>query len=89
MSRLLFQSVLLAALPFVLFGLYVWLTRERGPLARTPWFVLIAAGLALAVLGLAVFAINQVGPPEQGRLDKEGRVAPVPATSGPPSSARE
>jgi hypothetical protein len=85
-SRLLFQSILLAALPFILYGLYVWLAREHGVLERTPWFTLIAAGLALAVLGLGVFAFEAMGPPEQGRLDSEGRVIPVPAISGPPSS---
>jgi hypothetical protein len=87
-SRLVLQSILLAVLPFILYGLYVWLAREHGILERTPWFALIAAGLALAVLGLGMFVFETIGPPEQGRLDSEGRVIPAPAISGPPASLR-
>ena len=88
MTRLLMQSLVLAALPFILYGLYVWLTRRGQFLERAPWFPLTVAGLLMMLLGLGVFAYEQIGPADPDRLDAEGRVKAPPAVSGPPPPRR-
>lgn len=81
--------ILLAMLaPFVVY--FAWrllVTRGRGALEKTPWFLLTVASLLMAIGGFAAIALmpERIGqgewvPPqlEDGRI-VPGHVAPAPA----------
>jgi hypothetical protein len=84
MTRIVVQSVLLAALPFILYAVYIGVTRKGGVVDNAPWFWLITSGLVLALLGFGAFIVTSLGPPEANRLDSMGRIISVPAEPGPP-----
>ncbi|MGD9507643.1 MAG: DUF6111 family protein [Geminicoccaceae bacterium] len=68
--RILLQIVLPFLAPFVVYGLYLLLvTRGRRMLARTPWFLLTAAGLVLACAAVASLAFT-------GGIAPDGRYVP-------------
>lgn len=57
MLRIFLEVVLPFLAPFLAFGAYrLLVTRGRGILGRTPWFVLTATGMVLACASLASWA---------------------------------
>lgn len=92
MARVLLEVVLPLVAPFLLFLAYRLLAARggRSPLARTPWYGLAAAGLALAGASLVAWALTGGDPPggryvpaelEGGRI-VPGRVEPAAGADG-------
>ena len=78
--RILIEVVLPFLAPFAIFALYrVLVTKGRPVLLRTPWFVLTAAGMALACAALASMAFIGGAPPG-GRYEpprvEHGQIVP-------------
>ncbi len=87
MLRILLQVALPFLAPFLVFLAYrLLVTRGRGLLVSTPWFLLVSSGLALACVALAALAF--VGGAEPGstyvpaRIE-DGRVVPGRAAPAP------
>lgn len=73
MVRILVEVVLPFLAPFlVFFGYRLLVTRGRGLLERTPWYVLITCGLALACLSLVSLAFT--GGAEPGGAYRPARI---------------
>jgi hypothetical protein len=69
MTRIILERLLLFAVPFALYGLYVLLMQTRPPAAaapRTPWTMLFIAGLSLFALSFIVWGFTE-GEPTTGR----------------------
>ncbi len=57
MGRIFLQAVLPFLAPFLIFAVYrLLVTRGRGLLGHTPWFLLTAAGMVLACASLVSLA---------------------------------
>lgn len=91
MLRILIEVILPFAAPFILYLAWrLLVTRGRGLLARTPWYLLTVCGLVLACLSLASLALLGEGDPrgvyvpphlENGRI-VPGTVRPREAGDG-------
>ena len=84
MARILVEVVLPFLAPFlVFFGYKLLVTRGRGFLERTPWYVLITGGVALACLSLASLALTGGAAPDgtyrPARIEN-GRIVPGEVT---------
>lgn len=69
MTRIILERMLLFAVPFALYGIYLMLMRMRPPpnTARaTPWTMLFIAGLSLFALSFLVWGFTE-GEPTTGR----------------------
>lgn len=69
MTRIILERLLLFAVPFALYGIYLALMQLRPPAAaapRTPWTILFIAGLSLFALSFIVWGITE-GEPTTGR----------------------
>jgi hypothetical protein len=64
MSRTIFERVLLFALPFIVYGVYLLLAQLRPPVPtrRHPWLLLVIAGLVLVALSFLVWRVESVEP---------------------------
>jgi len=65
MSRIIFERLLLFALPFVLYGLYLQLLRlfPAPPATRRhPWMILSIVGLVLVVASFVLWRVTSVEP---------------------------
>ncbi len=68
MTRIILERLLLFAVPFALYGIYLALMQLRPPAAvapRTPWTMLFIAGLSLFALSFIVWGITE-GEPTSG-----------------------
>jgi hypothetical protein len=69
MTRIILERLLLFAVPFALYAIYVALMQLRPPAAtvrQTPWTMLFIAGLSLFALSFIVWGITE-GEPTTGR----------------------
>ena len=69
MTRIILERLLLFAVPFALYAIYVALMQLRPPAAtvrQTPWTMLFIAGLSLFALSFIVCGITE-GEPTTGR----------------------
>ena len=69
MTRIILERLLLFAVPFAVYGIYLMLMRMRPPpsAARaTPWTMLFIAGLSLFALSFLIWGITE-GEPTTGR----------------------
>jgi len=68
MLRKLLLQLLLLALPFITYFLYVKLTRRLGkgesPWQGAPWFWLLSCGLVLSIIGAVALAVTSGYPPD-------------------------
>ena len=87
MLRILLQVALPFLAPFVAFLAYrLLVTRGRGLLVSTPWFLLISAGLVLACASLVTLAFVGGGEPGSTYVPARiegGRIVPGEATPAP------
>jgi len=68
MTRIILERLLLFAVPFALYGVYLALMQMRPPPATarsTPWTLLFIAGLSLFALSFIVWGITE-GEPTTG-----------------------
>jgi hypothetical protein len=87
MTRVLLQIVLPLLAPFVLFLAYrLVVTRGRGVLVSTPWFVLLCCGLVLACGSLVTLAFTGGAAPDSTYVPariEDGRIVPGTAVPAP------
>lgn len=87
MSRILLQVALPFLAPFVAFLAYrLLVTRGRGLLVSTPWFVLVCCGLVLACGSLVTLAFTGGAPPGSTYVPariEDGRIVPGQAAPAP------
>jgi hypothetical protein len=81
MTRALVQALLLFALPFLGYALWLHLVRrERPVVASTPWFWLTLSGLVLVCAGFVALTLVGASPAggvyEAPHLGPDGRVVP-------------
>lgn len=80
MLRVLLQVVLPFLAPFIIFGAWrLLVTRGRGFLGRTPWFLLTVAGMLLACVSLVTLAFLGGDAPGGEYLPsriEDGRIVP-------------
>ena len=84
MLRIFLEVVLPFLAPFLAFGAYrLLVTRGRGFLDRTPWFVLTATGMLLACASLVSLAFMGGDPPGGAYVPsriENGRIVPGQVT---------
>jgi hypothetical protein len=68
MTRIILERLLLFAVPFALYAVYLLLLRIRPPTQApsTPWTILFIAGLSLFALSFVVWGFTE-GEPTTGR----------------------
>lgn len=68
MTRIILERLLLFAVPFALYAVYLLLLRIRPPVnvPNTPWTILFIAGLSLFALSFVVWGFTE-GEPTTGR----------------------
>jgi hypothetical protein len=69
MTRIILERLLLFAVPFALYGVYLLLMRLRPPSGAapiTPWTILFISGLSLFALSFVVWGFTE-GEPTVGR----------------------
>lgn len=80
MARIVLQVVLPFLAPFLAYFAYrLLVTRGRGLLERTPWYLLLTCGLALACVSLVSLAFTGGATPEGSYVPariEDGRIVP-------------